>query len=89
MKEWKWYVYILECLDNTYYTGMTWKPEVRYEQHLSSFGGKYTKIHGVKRIAYLEEHTNLELARQRERQIKDWSQAKKKKLIDGDWSKDW
>lgn len=89
MKQWKWYVYILECLDGTYYTGLTWKPEIRYDQHLSRFGGKYTAKHGVKRLVYLEEHDDLETARRREKQIKDWSQAKKKKLITGEWKKEW
>lgn len=89
MKQWKWYVYILECLDGSYYTGMTWKPEVRYEQHLSKLGGKYTAEHGVKRLAYLEEHTDLEVARKREQQIKDWNRVKKEKLINGEWKKDW
>lgn len=88
MEEWKWYVYIIECNDNTYYTGVTWKPDLRYEQHLSGLGGKYTAKHGVKRIAYIEEHTNLEEARSRERQIKDWNQSKKKKLISGEWKKE-
>ena len=89
MKPWTWFIYIIECLDNTYYTGLTWKPEIRYEQHLSKFGGKYTANHGVKRLVYLKEHTNLEVARKRERQIKDWSQKKKQKLINGEWDKDW
>jgi len=89
MKQWKWYVYIIECLDGTYYTGLTWKPEVRYEQHLSKFGGKYTSKHGVKNLVYLEEHTDLELARSREKQIKDWNQSKKRKLISGEWKKEW
>lgn len=88
-KQWKWYVYILECLDGTYYTGLTWKPEIRYEQHLSRFGGKYTSIHGVRNLVYLEEHTDLEVARKRERQIKDWNQSKKEKLINGEWKQEW
>jgi len=88
-KQWKWYVYIIECLDKTYYTGLTWKPEIRYEQHLSKFGSKYTAKHGVKKLVYLEEHANLEEARIRERQIKDWSQKKKQKLISGEWKKEW
>jgi putative endonuclease len=88
-KQWKWYVYIIKCNDNTYYTGLTWKPEIRYEQHLSGFGGKYTKKHGVKTLAYLEEHNNLETARKREKQIKNWNQKKKLKLISGCWGKEW
>lgn len=89
MHQWKWYVYIIECLDGTYYTGLTWKPEIRYEQHLSGFGGKYTARHGVKRLVYLEEFTKLETARKREKQIKDWSQSKKQMLISGKWKQNW
>lgn len=88
-KQWKWFVYIIECLDKTYYTGLTWNPDIRYQQHLSKFGGRYTSKHGVKKLAYLEEHTDLEIARKREKQIKDWSQKKKLKLINGEWSSDW
>ncbi len=89
MPKWKWFVYIIECLDNTYYTGMTWKPETRFEQHISKLGGKYTAKHGVKKLVYLEEHDNIENARKREIQIKDWSKEKKQKLINGEWKKEW
>jgi len=89
MKEWKWYVYILECLDGTYYTGLTWNPSNRFDQHLSKLGSKYTKKHGVKELVYLEGHTDLEVARKREIQIKDWSQKKKQMLINGELKKDW
>lgn len=65
MSQWKWYVYIIECMDGTYYTGLTWKPELRFEQHKSGLGGNYTAKHGVKGLVYLEEHTELELARKR------------------------
>lgn len=89
MTNWKWYVYIIECLDNTFYTGLTWKPEIRYEQHLIKFGSKYTAKHGVKKLAYLEEYTDLNNAKMREKQIKNWSQKKKLKLIQGIWKKEW
>ena len=86
-ENWKWYVYIVECMDATYYTGMTWKPDNRWIQHLSGVGSEYTKRHGAKQIVYLEEYENLEEARLREKQIKDWSQKKKYKLINGEWGK--
>jgi putative endonuclease len=89
MTKWKWYVYILECSDNLYYTGMTWNPGIRYEQHLSGLGSKFTGKHGVRRLVYLEEHEDFEVARRRERQIKDWSRSKKEKLIRGIWSSEW
>lgn len=88
-KQWKWFVYIIECLDDTFYTGLTWNVPTRMEQHVSRLGSKYTAIHGFKKLVYCEEHDNLEVARKRERQIKDWSQEKKRKLIFGEWRKDW
>ena len=88
-KNWKWYVYIIECEDGTYYTGLTWKPELRYDHHISGLGSKYTAKHGVKRLAYFEEHQDLQTARVREKQIKDWSQAKKQRLINGVWGREW
>ena len=87
MSSWRWYIYIIECNDGTYYTGMTWRPDRRWMQHLSGLGSKYTARHGVKHLVYLEEHEDFEAARQREQQIKDWSQMKKLKLIRGEWTK--
>lgn len=59
------------------------------EQYISGLGGKYTAKHGVKKLVYVEEHTDLPTARARERQIKDWNQEKKRKLINGEWSNQW
>lgn len=87
LKNWKWYIYIIECLDNSFYTGMTWDPKIRYEQHLSKYGGKYTAKHGVKRLVYLEEYEDFDEARHREKQIKGWTREKKMKLIKGEWKK--
>lgn len=80
-KKWKWYVYILELYSGYYYTGMTWKPEARFDQHLSGLGGKYTTRFKVKKLVYLEEHEDVEMAREREIKIKDFSQKKKQELI--------
>lgn len=80
-KGWKWYVYILECQDRTYYTGLTWNPSNRLDQHSSGLGGRYTAEHGAKALVYYEEHSDYEIARKRERQIKGWSQAKKKTIL--------
>ncbi len=87
--EWHWYVYIIECLDGTYYTGMTWNISNRLEQHVSHLGSKYTAKHGVKKLVYYEEFNDIKMAQQREKQIKNWNQEKKRKLISGEWKKEW
>ncbi len=79
--QWHWYVYIIECKDGTYYTGRTWNIQLRYDQHLSGKGSKYTAKHGVKKLAYYEKHEDFEVATAREIQIKGWSQEKKLKIL--------
>lgn len=81
MSRWKWFVYIIECLDGFYYTGTTWNIEQRMEQHKSGQGSKFTAKHGFKRLAYFEEFTDLNQARQREHQLKDFSRKKKEELF--------
>ena len=85
MSDWKWYVYIIECKDGSYYTGRSWRYDLRYEQHLSGLGGKYTAKHGVKKLAYVEEYSNYEEACLREKQLHGWTREKKEKLISGRW----
>lgn len=80
-KTWKWHVYILECLDGFYYTGLTWNLEKRLEQHASGRGSKFTAKHGFKRLCYVEEFTDLISAREREHQLKDFSRIKKEALF--------
>lgn len=87
MNNWKWYIYILECKDGSYYTGRTWKAELRYDQHISGLGGKYAAKHGVKRIVYLEEYQTFEEAKLREKQIQGWTRKKKENLINKIWAK--
>jgi len=86
-ENWKWYVYIVECLDGTYYTRRTWNIPNREDQHASGLGSEYTKQHGFKAKVYAEEFEDFDEARLREKQIKNWSQAKKKKLISREWGK--
>ena len=71
--KWKWYVYILLCNDNSYYTGKSWRVDLRFDQHLSGLGGRSTKEHGVKKLVYLEEHDDFEVASKREKQIQGWT----------------
>ena len=85
--QWKWFVYIIECADGSYYTEMTWRLDKRWEQHISGFGSKYTGRKKVVRLVYAEEYESFQEAKNRELQIKKWSRIKKEKLIKGEWSK--
>ncbi len=81
-----WSVYVLECMDGSYYIGMTFLLEQRMEQH-SFHGVGYTAGHIPKKIVYVEQYDTFEMARAREIQLKGWSRMKKEKLIKGEWGK--
>lgn len=85
--QWKWYVYIIECENKSYYVGMTWNLSQRWDQHLSLLGSLFTGTFDPKKLVYSEEYESLEEARLREKQIKGWTRAKKQKLISGEWGK--
>ena len=82
MATWKWYVYIVECQDGLYYTGMTWNVDLRMQQHQSGFGSKFTTRHGYKQVRYIEEFNDIHEARRREHQLKDFSRKKKELLFE-------
>lgn len=79
-----YFVYVIECNNGRFYTGMTSNLSRRIEQHVSKLGSKYTKAFGVKKIVYSEKIASKVLAEKREKQIKNWSQLKKRKLISGE-----
>jgi putative endonuclease len=78
-----WYLYILECNNNTYYTGVTTNIPSRIERHNSGQGAKYTRSHRPVRLVYFEEFRTESEVRRRERELKGWRREKKQKLIDG------
>lgn len=75
------YVYILLCLDGSFYTGYTKDIEERTKQHENGKGAKYTKTHKPKKLAYVELHDSRSKAMKREREIKKLSHQQKVDLI--------
>ena len=80
-----YFVYILECADGTYYTGITNNLEKRLRQHNGEIigGAFYTKNKRPVKFIYTEKSTTRGEAMKREREIKSWTREKKLKLING------
>ena len=75
-----WYVYILLCDVETFYTGITNNLKKRIEEHKnkkSFFTKKFSRLEPV----YYEKFIGKSVAAKREKQIKGWSRAKKILLI--------
>lgn len=73
--------YILECSDNTLYTGWTNDIDKRLEAHNSGQGAKYTRGRTPVKLVYLEVHNTKQEAMQREAYIKKLSRREKVSLI--------
>jgi putative endonuclease len=80
------YIYILKCSDNSYYTGVTSKLEQRLFQHNTAFYPDcYTALRRPLELVFYAEFTDVNLAIEKEKQIKKWSRAKKEALINDDY----
>ncbi|MEK7166405.1 MAG: GIY-YIG nuclease family protein [Patescibacteria group bacterium] len=72
-----WYVYILMCEDDSFYTGITVDPEARFRKHQEGLGGHYTRSHVPQKIIYIEKQFSKSKALKRELEIKGWSRKEK------------
>lgn len=76
-----YFVYMIECADQTIYTGITTDLQRRFKEHKAGKGGHYTKAHGVKSLIYSEESPNRSAASKREAEIKRLTRSEKIALM--------
>lgn len=76
-----WYVYIAECSDGTYYTGVTKDLDGRIRKHNAGKGAAYTRARKPVTFVYSEGHIDHSAALKREAEIKKMNRGQKKKLI--------
>ncbi|CAM2752418.1 GIY-YIG nuclease family protein [Legionella worsleiensis] len=81
------WVYILRCNDNSYYTGHTDNLEIRLQQHHNRiFPSCYTATRLPFELLYSAPFPSRIEALRAEKQIQGWSRKKKEALIKGDWN---
>ncbi len=78
----RWFVYILFCDKKTYYIGLTHDIEQRLNSHKSK-QNIATKEFSYLELVFTEEYKTRKEAEKRELQLKRWTVAKKKALIEG------
>ena len=82
----RFWVYMLQCADRSYYTGHTDDLERRVAEHQSGIWPGYTSSRRPVTLVYSEEFTTREEALACERRIKGWSRKKKEAMMRGDWA---
>jgi putative endonuclease len=77
-----YFVYILECADQTLYAGITTDLKRRIAEHNNSkLGAKYTSARRPVKLVYSKKFKNRSLASKAEAEIKKLKKSEKLKLI--------
>ncbi|WP_283636976.1 GIY-YIG nuclease family protein [Aquaticitalea lipolytica] len=83
-----YYVYIIKCSDNSFYTGITNNLDKRFQEHIL---GKHKDCYTYKRrpleLKFHETFNDVLQAIYFEKKIKKWTHKKKQALIDGDFNR--
>ena len=81
-----YFVYILECLDKSYYVGVTNDLETRLTQHDNGENASaYTFTKRPVKLKYYKRFDQIEHAIEFEKQVKGWSRKKKEALFNENW----
>ena len=78
-----YYFYILQCKGDRLYVGSCGDLEARFEKHKAGQGAEFTRRFKPVVFVHTEEFPTREEAVRREMQVKRWSDAKKRALIEG------
>ena len=78
-----WFVYLIECVDGSLYTGITVDLAARFAAHSEGRGGHYTRAHPPLRMLAAEPHADRSAASKAEYRIKQLSAAQKRALAAG------
>ena len=79
------WVYILQCADESYYTGHTDSLEERIGKHMDGRMGGYTSARLPAKLVFTEQFVSRTEALEMEQRIKGWNRKKKEAMMRGDW----
>jgi putative endonuclease len=74
-------VYIVQCADDSLYTGWTTDVERRVKEHNAGRGARYTASRRPVQLVFTEVQPDRRTAMRREQQIKRMSRVKKLNLV--------
>jgi len=80
-REGRFFVYIVQCRDGTYYTGYTKNLENRIALHKSGKGAKYVKYKLPAELVYAKEYRYYKSALNEEKRIKQLKREQKSELV--------
>jgi predicted GIY-YIG superfamily endonuclease len=76
-----WFVYIVECMDGSLYTGITVDLVARFEAHRSGRGARYMRAHPPRRLLAAQACADRSAASRAEYRIKQLALAEKRNWV--------
>lgn len=81
MTDQEWFFYMLRCIDDSLYSGITNDLEARLREHNKGTGARYTHSRRPVTLAYSEKCNSSSEARKREAQVKKLAKIEKENLV--------
>lgn len=75
-----WYVYLIECVDRSIYTGITNDVAARYAAHANGRGARYTRSHPPQRLLATVAYPDRSAAARAEWAVKQLTAPHKRAL---------
>ena len=80
----KWFLYVLNCSDGTYYTGITTDVIRRLHEHnFTKKGAKYTRSRRPSKVVFCHEYESRSASAKAEYRFRRLSRQEKEKIIQG------
>ena len=77
-----WFLYMIECVDGSIYTGIAVDVAGRYAAHCAGTGARYTRSHPPLRLLGYENHPDRSSASKAEYRIKQLSPGEKRRYAE-------
>jgi len=77
-----WFVYLIECIDGSVYTGIAVDVDRRYAQHAAGKGARYTRSRPPSRLLARFEYPDRGAASRAEYAIKQLTPARKRAMCE-------
>jgi putative endonuclease len=75
-----WFLYLIECVDGSIYTGITTDVSARYEAHKNGTGARYTRSHPPVKLLGYQTYPDRSAAAKAEYQVKKLTPSNKREL---------
>ncbi|MCC7005027.1 MAG: GIY-YIG nuclease family protein [Ottowia sp.] len=75
-----WYLYLLECIDGSIYTGIARDVQARFSTHQIGRGARYTRAHRPLRVLAVAQFLDRSTAQRAEYQVKQLSAQRKRAI---------